>query len=1047
MDSDSDENWSRMFEFHDSEDFADNNTSSPVNYIHDNSVPLKYSSIGHNPTPELPKRGPSNHENKIDLNVDQLRPRRSLCQFKTPSNESIRIEETPKTREDPKELYLKTICGDVSPDFDPMRDYYERVAQVNTIHEYYKRPNLTMATRSSSKTDTKLADPNLSDSSTVIQHLTEFRNATNYIPPSNVSAYKVDGETMSEPAIITTSKTRLVVHDMSKPQVLSYAKKPSIEVLHKPGGSNKVRKVDVGTMMDICLAPSVLPLENQAKSNEPQPVHEEEKEQNRNSTEAPNGIESPRDRNANLHAILREKLRYQVYSQFDTTPKKPQNVFMVKSPDSHDQMLPPRSVEVASIPRANKLTDAINSEVEKALKNLTAFPTLQFHGSQRRDEIVKQSKDLLRQRIMNEVYSQFEKGPEQIERVPDTKPNFCTKIVEEAEKRESETEDFLKSEERIVFPSESFNTYLEDVEVIEQTEESVPQSDSQKRESRTVGMSTESYPKLNPDLTLIIPSKCSTQKSRSIYFSEDYPHDFNVSRFKVPAPDIHSEETDNTDADVVNEILEQFQKNVCIVTNQNELISEPRLDPGRPHLEKVLRIDALSPNIRYNETIMQQTTLHSPEAETSGPITRTFGGETYQRLETQPMDDSHMQIEQIGEIQTNVYYFQQPPHYNFPVTIPPPPMITTIGDDCTNVNMKTVARNLVDDYREEPKNANEVGLLDINKFIQFIKEKFPNITLKQLKEIILNLPSDDPDSEELFELGTRMPPPATFRSDFEKYSFRPELSEKPTIDTTMYSSSDYPTDFSVTTTVTAWRAHFSPPIDLYSEPIPQFKPISRFDTEISLVDHIPREVKAAAELNLPRSPITCPITACSKLIFVSEFSKHIKMDHVKIPVETLTPGKCRNIFLDPKSDEYGVNKCHILYLVTGKIRDLGSKEFKDYLPLLVMATKVSMLQLISPLYHTRSKEVLNSQQNYLMIWLTGLSPHDLPIYFSLTAWHRYSTIPKCHMVHSGRIYSIRNKHDDRSVYNSGNAMLLSQNQVRLLTNNGQDMIELQVIVH
>lgn len=76
----------------------------------------------------------------------------------------------------------------------------------------------------------------------------------------------------------------------------------------------------------------------------------------------------------------------------------------------------------------------------------------------------------------------------------------------------------------------------------------------------------------------------------------------------------------------------------------------------------------------------------------------------------------------------------------------------------------------------------------------------------------------------------------------------------------------------------------------------------------------------APDLNIPRNPLDCPISACNNsTVFVSDFTGHIKMNHVRVPVEVLHPQTESNLFVDPTLDDVTQNRCRMMYLVTDKI--------------------------------------------------------------------------------------------------------------------------------
>jgi len=133
------------------------------------------------------------------------------------------------------------------------------------------------------------------------------------------------------------------------------------------------------------------------------------------------------------------------------------------------------------------------------------------------------------------------------------------------------------------------------------------------------------------------------------------------------------------------------------------------------------------------------------------------------------------------------------------------------------------------------------------------------------------------------------------------------------------------------------------------------------------------------------------------------------------------------------------------------ISDLGSSKYKDYLPLLVMTKRVNIEELLEiKLQQTTNAAKANynysNNENFLMIWLTGLCPPEMDLYFTLTAWSRVDTIYN-RLVHSGKVYSLRQSQESVHLYNSGQVMLISDEQCNCLTDNGKNLIALQVVVY
>lgn len=216
-------------------------------------------------------------------------------------------------------------------------------------------------------------------------------------------------------------------------------------------------------------------------------------------------------------------------------------------------------------------------------------------------------------------------------------------------------------------------------------------------------------------------------------------------------------------------------------------------------------------------------------------------------------------------------------------------------------------------------------------------------------------------------------------------------------------------------------------------------------------------------INIPRNPINCPISSCSNSsVFVSDFTKHIKMNHVRVPIEVLNPQCGSNIFIDTSLDEVKHNRCRMLYLVTDKIRfvlillynfkekhlklklrDLGSTRYKNYLPVMVMTTRLPLDQ-----FQPTTSSPAPHSESCFMVWLTGLCPTQNPVHITLTVWHRpHKNQPILHRVQSGILYCIRMPQNAVDVFRNGQAIVLTSQQCNNATHGGSKLLKLQVTVH
>lgn len=326
--------------------------------------------------------------------------------------------------------------------------------------------------------------------------------------------------------------------------------------------------------------------------------------------------------------------------------------------------------------------------------------------------------------------------------------------------------------------------------------------------------------------------------------------------------------------------------------------------------------------------------------------------------------------------------------------------------------------------------------LDQQAFVDFVKEKFNNMSLSHIKNIIEDLPNTLLSTNHARK-SSIIPDKSIHQNDNTLdvgANTRTQPKRKPSIQV-------------------ACRASIDSRLTANCEPRPQHTALEQVLYKNYTVPAKYSSPDSTSTLHIPRSPITCPIADCTcNSVFVSEFTKHIRVNHVRVPAEVLQPNHMTNLFIDTELDDLNVNRCRLLYLVTDKIENLGSNRYKNYLPVLLMTARVDLRQLLFPRCRHRrhqwtAAESSRSTDLCTLIWLTGLCPSEAAMHYTLTAWHRNGDEPCTHLVHSGRLYSIRAGQEPVQVYGSGQAMLLRQRQVQELSADGTRLMRLQVVVY
>lgn len=193
------------------------------------------------------------------------------------------------------------------------------------------------------------------------------------------------------------------------------------------------------------------------------------------------------------------------------------------------------------------------------------------------------------------------------------------------------------------------------------------------------------------------------------------------------------------------------------------------------------------------------------------------------------------------------------------------------------------------------------------QFVQFIMEKFQNMSLADIKSILSQIPIASASQSE----------------DSEQTAISTNAS--PSVENEKEIHREIPPENCLLQSMGACRAAIVPGMQSQDQPIMQSTIIEPYvdiiPTEKPSPEPNPFEIAEAPELNIPREPIDCPISSCNNsTVFVSDFTKHIKTNHVRVPIEVLHPKCGSNLFIDPALDDVNQNRSRMLYLVTDKIR-------------------------------------------------------------------------------------------------------------------------------
>jgi hypothetical protein len=219
---------------------------------------------------------------------------------------------------------------------------------------------------------------------------------------------------------------------------------------------------------------------------------------------------------------------------------------------------------------------------------------------------------------------------------------------------------------------------------------------------------------------------------------------------------------------------------------------------------------------------------------------------------------------------------------------------------------------------------------------------------------------------------------------------------------------------------------------------PQSEPMFFYENGLPIsLDELSDEDK-----NIPRGPISCPITQCKDIMMPSDYCNHISVDHSYISIRRIEPEFIGNFQVNFKGDKFEFIKCQTLFLLSCKIKDLGYGEFADCLPVAVMTSKVNLRHILN-VKSGDSNELMKSQ-NYYLFWLLGV--YEYPQVFTLTLWEHDKTGLKPTLIKSltHSIGCINQRQTICNIFNSGNTLAISEMEMARLTDNFKHNLNCQL---
>lgn len=239
-------------------------------------------------------------------------------------------------------------------------------------------------------------------------------------------------------------------------------------------------------------------------------------------------------------------------------------------------------------------------------------------------------------------------------------------------------------------------------------------------------------------------------------------------------------------------------------------------------------------------------------------------------------------------------------------------------------------------------------------------------------------------------------------------------------------------------------------------PPAQFSTLPCSPNELINLLSIKREVlqpNATRPLKVCRSPIFCPDSECRRMFFISDFNDHLTHEHPALPMERIAPCKAKTFFLDTRVTVLNQAKCNMVYFVKDKFFDPNTNKHPDLLPVLVMTARLQTTEFFS----TRDSETLTKgsantccppDQEIFMLWLTSIRPDDVKIVGTVSLWPtRSRPIIEYLMVQTNEAYNIRSVQKLRAIYGSNRVMAVPGNIISRMTNNGEYLLAVQVLIH
>lgn len=218
--------------------------------------------------------------------------------------------------------------------------------------------------------------------------------------------------------------------------------------------------------------------------------------------------------------------------------------------------------------------------------------------------------------------------------------------------------------------------------------------------------------------------------------------------------------------------------------------------------------------------------------------------------------------------------------------------------------------------------------------------------------------------------------------------------------------------------------------------LPQNEPLTIFQVENS---DSSTSVASDKTRKISRLPVCCPITTCDTSTVPSDFCNHITIDHPYIPYLKIAPGKNLNTTISQRGNPNMII-CQRLFLLTGKVNDIGYGAFENCLPVLLLTCKMTMSKAFGC-----SLEDSETRKENFFVFLVGV--YQLPVDFTITLWShgRDDTEPVFIKCMSNSVLLINKPTSLKEI--AKNSLALSPKELQKLSSSEKKALSCQIIFH